>query len=690
MPEKQTADRVSEEGLRWHQLRNVRRNNAVLERVEESGDELAIELARGRWLNRRMGRKEHAKEVGIHYHAQMNVERAGSFPQHESYSRIYRRWAKCDDISEETLERILDLLIRRDYARRGETLKENEELEPCVIDLYKRWSYQVGLDRFEDASKKVNDGDPLTYGTLWQRRATNTVAEFSEVDGLCKQLSMDEEQARDVWTAERWRQLVSRELPEPYIDFLIRLERDRGVRLVASSLRQIEATNDIQKCIARTEFVQFETVSRVIDTLYPPDEIEALKELWEQCQKGQGETFGQAFERIRDQRGLTNRQLSLALDIQPPELRDKKERGRIEPYRPSHLIRETCDDPQFSSQAPAGVLVELVAPTTLKKSENDLASNRHLHSLFQRRRESVYRSKGGKMDDPEMRILREYWGIEPSELCQYTKGLNAKQLLEAERGRMHITDSVRQKLMKAIVMHGQMRVEQARERLKAAEDEKVAIPTGLDDFASCLSKRFGGYGGLRRAIVQYSGEEMREGISVGTLHSIGTGKQHVVPALCTLEKIANAAGIPLPESIKKEWYLQYPDYLYRKKGEPIRDPLARGFETTMAQFCPTLRKFQLSRMAELSYPSISRNFGEMRSGDYPNWSSLGRYLGACDISLKAPLFVYLQSLHGNGGNVKKALDEWRHVAGQRKMNPDLYEYTFGLTEKERKKYGVQE
>lgn len=690
MSEKRSDLYLSEEGLRFHALRKVRGRNARLKKVRDAKDPLAIFLVEERILNLRMGSKEHADHVQINYKAQSNVEDARSFPQHETYSRIYRKWAQCDEISEQTLEKLLDLLIRRDYARRSNPLKEGEELEPCVLDLYNRWSFQVGLERFEQACKKANDGSPLTYGTLWQRRATKTLAEFSEVDSLCKQLDMDEEQARDVWTAERWKQLAARGLPEPYIDFLIRLERDRGVRLVTSSLQQIEATNDIQKCIARTEFVRFNTISRVIDTLYPPDEIEALKQRWEEYQQDDGETFGEAFERIRDQRGLTNRQLSVALDIQPPEMRGKKTNGRIETYRPSGQIRFVCDQPQFSSQAPAGVLVELVAPTTLNKSENDPAANEQLRSLFYRARELVYTSKGGEMDDLEMRILREYWGLSPEELVQHADGLTARQIPQAERGRLEIGVKTRKKLMQAILMLGQMRAEQARERLYEAEAEKTAIPTSLDDFSSCLAKRLGGYAALRRAIVEYSGEEMREGISVGTLQSIGTGKQSLVPALCTLEKIANAAGIQLPESIKRQWYLQFPDYLSRRKAVPITDPLSRGFETSVAQFVPTLSKFQRTRMIDLSPASIVRNFVDLRKGDYPNWSSLGRYLGACDIDLKAPLFVYLRSLHENGGNVKKALDEWREVARKRKINPDLYEYTFGLTEKERKKYGVQE
>lgn len=672
---------VSEDGLESHKLRKTRLNNDILAEVRELGEALPTIIAETRWLTLRLTRKEHAEGAGIDDHAQMNVEGRGINPQHETYASIHKFWKQMG-IGRDTLDKLIALLLQREHENQGEKISDDEPLTLSTFDLYRKWGYVVGMSNFEHTSKQVVGGEGLTYGGLWQRRAAGMVPDFWEVNMLAGALEMDREEARAVWASERMGQLLSRKVPEPCARFFIKVEASMTERFTALPIaEQLDIPQELGKKLSRCEFVPFSEIGPVARRLFRGKELRQLQEAWQavEAERAGTETYGQAFERIRDARGITNAQIVAILNIRPPEERiDGYDSSRNEPYRPSHVIRDVYQNIQFSHQAPAGVLNALVARPRVHVDARDMAEPEYLRELFLETRNERRRTSGSSLEDSTLRLLRDYWGIDPDTLESET-GIPREEILLAERRLGSLDGNDIRKLERAAEKLGRAKVEAAFAQRKAIREEQTRLPLTVEEFAPLLAEQSGGYLPLSR---KTKCSEERLGVTPAQMKRIGVGPEKVVPPLPELKYIAKSAGTAVGDTLIHDWYAEFPTYLAEREKRPMPDPLARLVWTAVSYHSRSGQRFCDDRLGGLSNSLLIRHVQALNAGTYPTWEVVSRYLSGADIGVDDPPYVFAEFLYQRQGNTRGLIKQWVAYARERRMDPTHESHRFGLTKKE--------
>lgn len=672
---------VSEDGLESRELRKTRLNNDILTEVRKLGEALPTIIAETRWLTLRLTRKEHAEGAGIDDQTQMNVEGRGISPQHETYAAIHKFW-KNMNISEQTLDRLIHLLLVRGRQNQGEDVSEEETLKLSTFDLYRKWGYMVGMSDFEHTSRRVVGGEGLTYGSLWQRRTVGMVPDFWEVNRLADALKMDSDEARTVWANERMGLLLGRDVPEPYARFLVEVEASMTARFTALPIaEQLDIPQELGEKLSRCEFVPFSDIEPIALRLFRGKELQALKQAWVavEAERAGTESYGQAFERIRDEQGMTNAQIVAILNIRPPEERIAGyDSSRNEPYRPSHIIRDVYQNIQFSHQAPAGVLNALVARPGVRVNAMDIGEPDYLRQLFLETRNERRRTSGSSLEDSTLRLLRDYWGIDPDTLETETD-IPREEILLAERGLGSRDGNDVRKLERAAEKMGRAKVDAAFARRGEIRKEQTRLPLTVEEFSPLLAAQSGGYLPLSRKTKLSEG---RMGVTPAQMKSIGVGSDKMVPPLPELRHIAKSAGTAVGEELIHDWHIQFANHLEERKSRPMPDPLARLVWTAVSYHSSSAQRFCDDRLGGLSKSLLTRHVQALNAGTYPTWELVSRYLSGADISVDDPPYVFAEFLYERQGNTRELIKEWVAYARERRMDPTHESHRFGLTKTE--------
>jgi transcriptional regulator with XRE-family HTH domain len=701
MPKKQPEGPplISLDGVTGHERRTVSVNNAIVEAVREQGNPLCTLLAETRWLILRLTRKQFVTKAKVDYKAVQNSETAGSRPEEATYAAIHAYWKK-RGIAEEVREQLLDLIIRHRYAdTAGPDRSGADASEPPMghgmVNLYRRWSIKAGRERFEKASK-------LTYGGLLQRAYVGMIPDWSEVRTLARKLKEDVDTARELWLTEKRRQLMGRGVAAPLAELLLRLETAHdGFRHEAPAIRKhLGCTDKTAQKLFRYDIVPLTDIEESARAVIPADEWERFAEEWSAAEGAEAErdTFGKAFVRARDARGLGNRQLAMALDIRPPEDRPDAPAdavsARREGFRPSAAIRSTCDLNSFSRVAPAGVLIGLVGRPDHRIGT--VPEPAYLTRLFCDQLAEWARKSGSDADASPLRIARALWGVELEQLVG--KGRTKKDLLRIEQGR---TDSVPAALLRKTELLGQARLEEAQSRLEVLLSRPY--PQTVTECVSTLKGYVGGYTGYQKALA--GDVDNHVGMTAEHLQRIENGKE--VPALPTLLRMVTAVmgadadkllregewqtGSPEDEAhqaltaMREDWFRKYPDFVEAHPHHPWPHPMARFFAVVFGQHAENIARFREAHIPDVHQSVIARNFIDVNAGKSINWTNLSRYLDAVDMRDTDPRRRYAVALHAAEGDVDKALRTWTALlrTGRNAQDPAAFALQLGLTTKER-------
>lgn len=668
---------LPEEGHRSHSLRRIRANNRSLERVRAIGSPLGRHIAEVRWLTLQLSSKEHAVAAGITPCAQRNVERGSATARshHDTYERIHTFWeAQC--VTQEQRERLLRLFIERQYAVRGEPeIDPKQSRALSTFDLYRRWGYMRGHKKlFANVKTGSRRDERFTEGGLWQRRASQTVPEWEEIERVHRALRLPEEEwrsARDAWLFEKQRQLLGRGIPQAYADALLAIEAS-GTRLIASALTErFGVTQDVARALSAGRPVRREEVERIAREVMDAGDYKEWRREWGVISADTPkETLIDTYVRVRNARGLTNEQIARAMMLPSP--------------RPSQHIRRTLEDITASDVAPAGVILGLAAGSD-RDGETEEFVNERLRMLFLEKRRALLLVAGSTAGKSDLRLLRDYWGIKAKELTSVAR-MDRDLIARVEQGKKQVPPQRMQKLLSLVESLGQARLEEARQRLHAHADEReqalAADPISLDAFTDVLTKRVGSLLALRRLS---QNAYVRGGTSVDMLKRIGTGKGQSVPPLCLLRRLLERTGALLTPELEEDWYRHYPECMSKQPGEyPPHTPLGRIIATRIATRWMSLNQFHAEMMkGMIGYSTFIRNVQRINAGKHVPWPMIERCLLPTGITQEDPLYIFTRCLVDEGGDVRAALRAWRGIARALPIeNFRVHERTFGLLPRE--------
>ena len=714
---------LSTHGLVGHGLRRVRKLNDTLRRtrtlVVESGKDashsIALLLAETRVLVLRMGRHEFGQIAGMHFHAVKNVETPGSRPQHESFSRVYRTWnqlatgdhgqsPRAKKQLTEACATLLDLLV-------PEEDEHGRPLRATIYGLYRIWMYQMGQTEFETASRKTNrQRQPLTYGTLWQRREVGMVPDFEEVRVIGTHLHRDLENAAVIWEQCKTEQLLERGVPHPLVRFIVAIQlANPGLRMTASSIRKhLQVSEKTAQAINNGQLVKFDEIRHVVPSVIPTSEISSLHNDWKAAwdRSSSQEDFATAFPRVCAENAWTNHMLATLLRVRPPEARNgqpvakKKKKmhvARAESYRPSAEVRRMYQENSFSGQAPAMAAIELVARDAVSEASGE-SQKVYLTRLFLEGVERRLLWKGSGAHGSPLRMHRILCGVTPQQLAD-AAGYSKAEILLLERGVQEVSAAEVKRLIQLIETFPARKVSEARTRLA----ELNSPPTSVRQAVDLLKDRHGGYIALSRLLQDET--DQRLSFTPARLKRIERGEE--VPTLSLLKILVARGGTQATPELVRDWYERMPQYLSDHGKLRWRHPLARGFGIVVFEKWHNLRQFWKDQFQEdFSYSIVIRNFQQLngRGYDFP-WSTVSRYLNAAGVGVSDPRRTFLQQLFHRKDEITDAIDsdnrpallaiigeilkQWRKEVRAANRDPQSVEDTLGLTSEERDGKGKQ-
>lgn len=687
-------EHVSTEGLSGTERSLVEQQNSLLDTVKENGDPLCFLIAKTRWLLLELNRTDHAKRVGIARDKQRVLEDPEGHSFCETYSKIYRHWESVG-VPEETLKRFLQLLIEREYERRGQIpmmekddQEDEEHVQYTIHDVYRIWRYQCGGKKFEHASMAAGKKTRLTNNLLRMRRE-RTFPSYNEVREIGGVLKRDVEQAEKVWLRDRQEQLQKRGIAVAYARFLALIEvRKVSPLFVESLVSEFNIPRDLARAIATCKPVTFEKIKDVAKQFLNKTEFDEIKQGWVcETETIERETFRTAFTRIRDAAGLNNHLIAEALQIKVPEYRGKSKTGqRSEGFKPSHVVRGTYKDTCFSTLAPAGALVEIVArPDVMCEIEGvQMGEREYLRRLFCLDRVAMHQRKGSAIGAVELRQAREFWGVGTDHLIGIG-GLSYRDLLLVEKGTKPVPKRVMDALVRRTITIGQRRATTARKCREALDEERMrkqnANPRSVEEFVEVLAGRVGGQVKVITMNAPNKDEGERAYICLLSFQAIGVRKGKQVLPWPVMKKIVRCCGAEVLPELEQDWFVHYPHQLHSRDGRSIKGPLARGVLTAVGHHIKELN--ELVPLMSLSPSAIYKPVQQLEKGKFPEWPYISRMLAAIGMGVHDPIYRYLNILHQNRGKVPQSLSVWKREICKRGLDPKEYEYKLGLRDDER-------
>lgn len=673
-------------------------NNAILEEVREQHDVFCTYVAEVRWLVMQLSRGEFADAAEVDETAVRGMETTGSIP---TYSTLHRVYTHLDAVEQHyrphnLAEGFLDVTVRERYgsSRRmhaPDSSAEQEDKSPLsVTQVYHRWAIMKSLEKVEEASG-------VQSGGIWQREATGVIPDFAEMSGMHKKLKLEQpelELARNSWMNDRSTQLIWRDVPAALSDFLTRLEAHGLLSFTAASIRSAVGCNYEQAALLQAgQMVPFDVIQKAAEKLYHGEDLLSFAEAWEMQHADDKELprFGPTFMRIRDQMKVTNRQLAIAMDIRAPEDRGeqkrKKKPQRSEAFRPSHLIRETLETAGSSKLAPAGVLVGLLSQAASESEEGFADPTEELRTTFTDHRSRGLKRSGASMHSNPLRLARDYWGIERDELAAALK-MTPEEILAFEKS----DDLLPPRILNALEKLGEGKLAPAKQRW--IELIQAPEPTTVQNLLIHLQRKAGSFEALE-SLLSTNKHESKRGVSGPGLAAMANGT--VVPPWPMLKRMCAQSGlIEFPseetkppkgeelnthEKLRRDWCVKYADALHDNGKTAV---LARALHHLYGQQAESLRDF-IPNMS-VSYPTQTRIMQRLEAEDTVDWMQIGRTLDAAGLHLKSAQYVFIRALH-ESGSIQTALEHARNAVRSEKAF-EGETYRFGLTTKERKKYGL--
>lgn len=504
---------------------------------------------------------------------------------------------------------------------------------------------------------------------------------------LGRLLKRDVKEAEAIWHRDRQQHLEQRGIATAYARFLRLIEVRKVSPLMMEALHDaFGITHGLARKLANCKPVAFDEVKGIAKNFLNKQEFDDIESTWVYEKEAiEREGFPDAFVRVRDEVGITNNDIVEALQVKPSAYRGKKER-RPEGFKPSHVVRGTYQYVSFSPLAPAGALVEIIARPDVECTIDDEQMNerRYLRELFMRDRAAHYQRRGSRVAEPELRLTREFWGVEPK-LLKGIGGLSGEEILRVEMGDKTASPKIINRLLCRAETLGKARAQAAKQCREAIVEDRTkkanATPRSMEEFVEVLCDRVGGWGKVIQMNLPDPDSDEKAHIGALTFQAIGVGKGKHVPPWPVVEKIVRRCGADVHPELEEDWYEKYPQQLRTGDGKKIKTPLARGIMTAIGHH--VAERKDIAAALGMNPQVVTKPILQLSQGIFPEWRFLSRILSGIGMGIDDPIYRYLQILHSKQGDVRSSLIAWRKEIRRRDLDPKEYEYKLGLRPKER-------
>jgi transcriptional regulator with XRE-family HTH domain len=598
------------EPLKGHALRNAHLRQRSLARAE-TAPPLARALVHIRADLLGMTRLEFVRRSGISRGTLRDVELGIHVPTRRVLQRFVSFCQKCS-VAPERLEE-----LRRLYAGSGATLRE----------------FIARLELKAGSSRELARSVGISPATLWEYKRGNFPLPVDLLRKLCRAVGQDSVLGEALWHETERRRLLDRGYPEALAEFWVLCARSGRAE---KHLPALGLSTTTVRRLRYLEIVPWKCVAEVARVLCRNEaELTALKTLWERDELRQRDLpkdgFGPGVHLLRKQRGVSRRELADLFGVG----------GK----KPARIIKHVEEDGFYSARAyPAGLVAVLT---------EDEAERERLLALWRERR-SHFHQRHRPETRVDLRLAREQYGFDLGDMKPLL-GYSSLEYQKIERGVTPLRDAAHQRILEAITLVGQGKIEALLQWRSACESERDAwrSPATVADLIELLAQREGGLIPLTR-LLRRAG---LKGLWTARLRALARGAD--VPPWTVLEGIARAGGVSDVLEVRRDWYRRYRDWL----RSWCASPLGVELRLLIAETAPTLRAF--SPRLGFNYSVLVRDMQRIDRDEHVKWFHVERILRAAGLPPEDDRWREIHALWYTAGDRKKRINQsWRGTNGQ--------------------------
>lgn len=582
--------------LTGHALRNAHLRERSLARAA-TAPPLARLIVQIRAGALGMTRLEFARRSGIRRGTLRDMELGVHTPTRRILQQFVSTCQECG-VSASQLEEVCQL-----FAGPGDTLEQ----------LIARLELRAGSPR--ELARRVG----ISPVTLWEYRRGNFPLPLTLLRRLCEAVEEDPGPAETLWYQEERRRLLARGYPAALAEFWVRCAREGYAEKHLLKLGLSTATVRRLRYLELPPWLEVATVARGL--CRDEQELRELEKLWARDEGEQRrqprDGFGASLKQLRKHKGISRRELADLFGIG----------GK----KPARIIKYIEEDGFFSAQAyPAG----LAAVVAGDRQEE-------LLGLWQERRRQFHRRHRPETR-VELRLARELYGFDIADM-EKILGYSSLEYQRIERGVSPLRETARERILQAIHLVGQGKVEALLQWQSARDAEQYAWrePATTAAMVAMLAKREGGLIPLTRFLRQAG----LKGLWTGRLRAMVQGKE--VPAWPVVEQIGKAGGIPDLTEVRRDWVKRYRERLQKNRLSPLGVEL----RLMMAEVAATPRAF--SPRLGFNYSVLIRDLQRIDRDEPVRWFHVERILRAAGARIDEDRWKEIHALWYTAGDRKK-------------------------------------
>lgn len=584
--------------LRGHALRNANLRKRSLKR-SQTAPPLARKAVEIRVQELDMTRIELARQSGISRGALRDLELGIHTPTRNTLERFIEF---CEDrgVDDARLDEIRDL-----YAGPADSLEH----------LIARLELRAG------SSPKLARKVGISAATLWEYRRGNFPVPHAMLEKMCEAVGEDFELAEGLWHDSERQRFIDRGFPPALAEFCVLRLRSGHAE---SDLLELGLGTAQLRRLCYLELLPWNRIASVARSMCrDDDELRGLRELWQEDyrqQKTEGlHDFGLKLKRLREKQGASRRELA---DL-----------FLIGGKKPARIIKHIEEDGHYSQQAfPAGLVALLTDHEKLAATDIDETSDNadwngflqtesaaELRTMWERRRIRFHLRHRPEML-LDLRLQREYFGFDVAQAARVL-GYTSLEYQKIERGIEPLSDSARERILKAIEEAGHRSIHEVFARRDARDVERLAWqePGSVTELITLLARREGGIVPLSRVL---NAAELK-GISPPRLRSYV--QEEETPTWFLLQQIASTCNVEKLQAVHVNWIHRYRSQL-QSRSESL---LAVELRLLIAQVAPTLRDF--SRRLPFNYSVLLRDLYRVERKEPFKWFHVERILRAAGL-----------------------------------------------------------
>ncbi|PIQ76563.1 hypothetical protein COU78_02545 [Candidatus Peregrinibacteria bacterium CG10_big_fil_rev_8_21_14_0_10_49_24] len=643
----------------------IHRNDAILLRALERGDEAGMQLAIARWVELGYNRSDFADIASVPSKALKNIEeRTGVHHNPAIYERIVQA-LRIRGIAQDTIDAIV----------RGFSVNGNGGVN--VHGVYRQMATFLTYEKLERRTGLGNKD-------LWTRESNDTLIPLRVIrDEIRKAFRREEhilpdaEEIGDIWGKHYERQLADCGIPLP----LVRLKREMAVEAEQEpSLQDIRAEfPDIGYSVSRrlrmNEIPAWKDVLPIAKRYFTTEgRLGHLRKAWNKAREEEFPDghYEDVLRETMESKNIANNQLGLYLG-----LHGKKALHKLW----DALNGETI----LSGVAPAAVVHRLVGDenTTITRHDGTRVSEVcHLDTLFDERRTKYY-ARNGAPANVQMRIARERCGVTEAVLAKRLgEEWSVKRIKQLEqKGAEELSEQQWQKIHNAI--HACME-----DKLKEAQDREAVYrqPPTIKEAARLMAEESGGYVPFYR-LIQQRAQTKQESVSDKAIKKYENGTD--VPSLPALELMLAVRKSRMSPELKLDWHLQYAE----RKSMREHGSISRALHCMIGEKHRSVSEFDRQDPLLSETVGTSHLSAIIRDLDSPENLEKSYYqdhmqnmLEALGLEPESPRGMYMQLLLQAKGNCAQAVAAWREQVGNRFVESvDVFP---GLTQAQYEELGI--